>query len=160
MEDTFESARRELCPDGACIGLIGPDGRCRVCGTVAPSAVTDPRHRGMVARDEDGAVDPFEDDRELCPDGACVGVIGPGGRCKECGAAAPERPAGAPRPAVPASGPPAASAAAAGTGEAAAPVGEALEVEGEEDRELCPDGACIGLIGPDGRCKVCGTPRE
>ena len=160
MDDTFESARRELCPDGSCIGLIGPDGRCRVCGTVAPSAVTDPRHRGMVARDEGGAVDPFEDERELCPDGACVGVIGPDGRCKECGAAAPERAAGSAgraaatgRPAAP-GGEPAAAAAPAGAG------GEALEVDDEEDRELCPDGACIGLIGPDGRCKVCGTPRE
>jgi hypothetical protein len=25
-----------------------------------------------------------------------------------------------------------------------------------DDRRLCPDGSCIGLIGDDGRCKVCG----
>ena len=25
-----------------------------------------------------------------------------------------------------------------------------------DQRQLCPDGACIGVIGPDGRCKVCG----
>jgi len=24
-------------------------------------------------------------DRRLCSDGNCIGVIGPGGRCKECG---------------------------------------------------------------------------
>ena len=28
-----------------------------------------------------------------------------------------------------------------------------------DDRELCPDGACTGLIGPDGRCKVCGRSK-
>jgi hypothetical protein len=26
----------------------------------------------------------------------------------------------------------------------------------DDDRELCPDGACIGILGSDGRCKVCG----
>jgi hypothetical protein len=25
-------------------------------------------------------------------------------------------------------------------------------------RILCSDGTCIGVIGPDGRCKECGTP--
>ena len=25
-------------------------------------------------------------------------------------------------------------------------------------RRLCPDGACIGVIGDDGRCKVCRMP--
>jgi len=23
------------------------------------------------------------------------------------------------------------------------------------ERTLCPDGACVGVIGPDGRCKIC-----
>lgn len=31
-EDSFEN--RVLCSDGNCIGVIGPDGRCRVCGKV------------------------------------------------------------------------------------------------------------------------------
>ena len=26
------------------------------------------------------------------------------------------------------------------------------------NRRLCPDGNCIGVIGPDGRCKECGRP--
>ena len=26
------------------------------------------------------------------------------------------------------------------------------------DRRLCSDGNCIGVIGPDGRCKECGKP--
>jgi len=25
-----------------------------------------------------------------------------------------------------------------------------------ENRTLCSDGSCIGIIGPDGRCKECG----
>lgn len=42
----------------------------------------------------------------------------------------------------------------------------AREVQGERDddpldlssRILCSDGACIGVIGEDGLCKVCGKP--
>lgn len=26
------------------------------------------------------------------------------------------------------------------------------------ERLLCSDDSCIGLVGPDGKCKVCGTP--
>jgi hypothetical protein len=98
-DDDF--AHRELCPDGTCIGVIGPDGRCRVCGAVGPEAIRDPRHRGLdldraaappppppLAADADG----FDPDRALCPDGGCVGVIGDGGRCKVCGRAATDAP--------------------------------------------------------------------
>jgi len=149
-EDDFEPARRELCSDDKCTGLIGPDGRCKVCGTVSVSAVADPRHRGMRLPHELEGDDPVEldDDRELCPDGACVGVIGPDGRCKECGAQG----TGAPRarPAVAEIERVAASAVTVGR----ADDGAAFE---DDDRELCPDGACVGLIGEDGRCKVCGT---
>jgi hypothetical protein len=36
---------------------------------------------------------------------------------------------------------------------------EIIEIDpvGWDDRALCPDGACIGVIGADGRCTVCGT---
>jgi hypothetical protein len=27
-----------------------------------------------------------------------------------------------------------------------------------ESRRLCSDGNCIGVIGPDGRCRECGKP--
>ena len=27
-----------------------------------------------------------------------------------------------------------------------------------ENRKLCSDESCIGVIGPDGRCKECGKP--
>ncbi len=29
-----------------------------------------------------------------------------------------------------------------------------------ENRILCSDGNCIGVIGPDGKCKECGKPME
>jgi hypothetical protein len=142
MEDDFEPARRELCPDGACVGLIGPDGRCKVCGTVGASAVADPRHTGLrPMRDDDDPGSDLDTDRELCPDGSCVGVLGPDGACKVCGARADGT-----RSAVP--------------GSTEDPSGTQLEVDDDDDRELCPDGSCLGLIGPDGRCKVCGTARS
>lgn len=89
--------QRQLCPDGACIGVIGPDGTCKVCGRVAPNW-GDERRRGQIpeedvaeqveanvaARDLPEAPEDFEH-RQLCPDGACIGVIGDDGRCKVCG---------------------------------------------------------------------------
>ena len=29
-----------------------------------------------------------------------------------------------------------------------------------ENRKLCSDGNCIGVIGTDGRCRECGKPYE
>ena len=30
--DPFDMENRRLCPDGNCIGIIGADGRCVICG--------------------------------------------------------------------------------------------------------------------------------
>jgi hypothetical protein len=98
--------QRTLCPDGACVGVIGSDGTCKVCGRVAPNW-GDERKRGLVEEpadeeDEDledgeeseaeeqaaGEAAPEWDDRKLCPDGACVGLIGPNGTCNVCGRSA------------------------------------------------------------------------
>jgi hypothetical protein len=102
------------------------------------------------------------ENRQLCSDGNCIGVIGPDGRCKECG-----KPGEA--------GAPPADVAAAVLEEPAVdehedpeePTGEdgfeEPEVSGDDDwdnRQLCPDGNCIGVIGPDGRCKECGLSAE
>jgi hypothetical protein len=101
MSTDFDPSRRELCPDGTCIGVIGPDGRCKECGMASPTATQDPRFRGLRSEDEVEAeleaniassdLDPPPEDfeeRRLCPDGACVGLIGPTGLCTECGRAA------------------------------------------------------------------------
>jgi hypothetical protein len=148
------------------------------------------------------------DQRQLCSDGGCVGVIGPTGTCKVCGRAAQnwgdERKRGLIEPADE-------EAAASGQeeddddevgGEVGQDVDDDLdddevEDDGDDDlddddedddgddddddeddadalaadgveadavvaapdwgaRRLCPDGSCIGVIGADGRCKVCG----
>ena len=39
--DDLDLEARELCSDGGCIGVIGDDGRCRVCGA-SPSADGEP----------------------------------------------------------------------------------------------------------------------
>ena len=98
--------RRQLCPDGACVGVIGPDGTCNVCGTVLPNwnpdaadasgadeseQVDDARHPvPAVDPARDAEPDPDWDQRTLCPDGACTGLIAPGGKCSVCGRTAAE----------------------------------------------------------------------
>lgn len=81
---------RELCPDGSCTGVIGIDGKCKVCGkwgegkvgsmnTVEGEADATAEEQGQ--RQGQGS----DDERRLCPDGACTGLIGSDGRCKVCG---------------------------------------------------------------------------
>lgn len=98
MSDEFDPHNRELCSDDTCIGLIGPDGVCKECGKPGLGAAVDPRTRGLrseaevadqleanIARGDIAAAPDDFDDRQLCSDGTCVGVIGPDGRCKDCG---------------------------------------------------------------------------
>ena len=100
------------------------------------------------------------DDRRLCSDDACIGVIGAGNKCNVCGRPGPE---GAPYRETPV------SVVGEGSleddsgdegehlGESASSSGDAADFD--DERELCGDDACIGLIGADGRCKECGKPR-
>ena len=103
---TGEWDQRELCSDGACTGLIGNDGLCKVCGRAAANW-GDERRRGMTPLPPDGfdddddepqdeapgdyaaLADPPEDEewdaRKLCPDGGCTGLLGDDGHCKVCG---------------------------------------------------------------------------
>ncbi len=93
------------------------------------------------------------EERRLCSDGNCIGVIGPDGRCKECG-----RPEEGPSEQH---NPPPVVAAAAAEPPVAAAVAPAASKDPDDDwaqRRLCSDGNCIGVIGPDGRCKECGKP--
>jgi hypothetical protein len=97
---------RVLCPDGACTGIVGPDGICKVCGNAVPNWGND-RLRGLQEEPDDADEDESPDDdeqedvaeqveteveaggewtdRKLCDDGACTGVIGPDGICSVCG---------------------------------------------------------------------------
>jgi hypothetical protein len=108
--DEEEFLHRQLCPDGACIGLLNSQGVCKECGMVGSSSTTDPRLRGLKKSDvetpppepsavpkaaplvaelspDDELPEEFED-RRLCPDGSCIGVVGDDGVCGACGAVA------------------------------------------------------------------------
>lgn len=115
--------QRQLCPDGSCVGVIGPDGTCKVCGRAAPNW-GDERNRGLV--DESDKSDEFERPPEsvtksdkgmlyfdVDKDDGDKGDVDKG------------------------------------------------DVDAKPDadwdqRKLYPDDACIGVIGDDGTCKVCG----
>ena len=104
------------------------------------------------------------DQRILCSDGNCIGIIGADGRCKACG-----MPFDGELPS------PVADSHAADDGVDSSPTDRQMTEEDEgvgddpavgshasdgswENRTLCIDESCIGIIGPDGRCKECGKP--
>ena len=93
---------RELCEDGACVGVIGTDGLCGVCGkagvmpTTEPDAESDAESESESESESDteseteseSATDADADEwtkRRLCADDACIGVLGDDGRCGTCG---------------------------------------------------------------------------
>jgi hypothetical protein len=100
LDEDFNPDERELCPDGACTGVIGDDGKCKVCGTTAGpkserrarSDDDDDDFDATASKSDEGldadASNSFEDDRKLCPDGECTGLLGADGKCKVCGATA------------------------------------------------------------------------
>jgi hypothetical protein len=83
-ESALDLETRDLCPDGACIGVLGADGRCGECGRSATGGPDEERPRKADLAEAQADPD-FDSDRELCPDGACIGVLGSDGRCRECG---------------------------------------------------------------------------
>ena len=99
------------------------------------------------------------DNRILCSDGNCIGVIGADGRCKECG-----RLYEGPLP----------ETIAVDEEDRIVDEDQHMPVEAVENdtmeeapadsdwenRVLCRDDNCIGVIGPDGKCKECGKPYE
>jgi len=108
LMNNAEWENRRLCIDGNCIGVIGSDGCCKVCGKAYDDELQD---AGM----PDSATDDFIDvSRETLP---------------------------APNNEEPS---------------ASVPAGDA-DLEWE-NRRLCSDGNCIGVIGIDGCCKVCRKP--
>jgi hypothetical protein len=92
------------------------------------------------------------ENRTLCLDESCIGLIGPDGHCKECGRpyeGFEHRTSDAVETDVP--------------DESDLEVQDPAETVFDtdwENRTLCIDESCIGVIGPDGRCKECGKPYE
>ncbi len=112
------------------------------------------------------------DNRILCSDGNCIGVIGPDGHCKECGrkyeGELPEMSdSGDDEDAVEDEDEDTVEYEVESSATTTEATTEILEDEPDIDedddwanRVLCSDGNCIGVIGPDGKCKECGKPRE
>jgi hypothetical protein len=112
---------------------------------------------------------PFDPKRRLCPDGACVGVLGADGRCSVC-----QRPAGASaawasevdRDASESDASDSnARASDAGASSSTSPMASGLsasEVSSgfDANRRLCDDGSCVGIVGADGICGTCGKKAE
>ena len=91
----IEWENRTLCIDESCIGVVGPDGRCKECGKpydgfeykTSDTAEADiPQESDIEDHEsEETEFDTDWENRTLCIDESCIGVIGPDGRCKECG---------------------------------------------------------------------------
>jgi hypothetical protein len=95
FDENEEWEKRILCSDEACIGTIGTDGKCKECGKayegklpeehdVSSAQPATVQKQKPVSADEADLDDDWEK-RVLCSDGACIGVIGPDGSCRECG---------------------------------------------------------------------------
>jgi hypothetical protein len=109
-EPRGEWGERRLCSNGACIGVMGDDGRCKVCGRAATDAAGDPTTAApapappvsepapasasepaaaITASPELEAPAPTAEaaaaDPERCADTSCSGAIGANGRCEVCG---------------------------------------------------------------------------
>lgn len=105
------------------------------------------------------------ENRTLCSDESCIGVIGSDGRCKECG-----KPYEGTLNVAADSSQLAVDKEEAESDQDAFAAEDDDTVSGEEDsgdgdsdwgeRKLCSDGNCIGVIGSNGRCKECGKPAE
>ena len=109
-----EWEQRILCGDGNCIGVVGRDGRCKLCGlryegqlpsfaeeempedggsqnqiSESPDPVSEPTGAEPSSLDE-AAIDKEWESRTLCVDESCIGIIGSDGKCTECGKSYPE----------------------------------------------------------------------
>ena len=108
--------------------------------------------------DSDAVEEVDWENRVLCSDESCIGVIGPDGRCKECGRSHEGQSATSTMPTEESE--PTAAPDEAEPVDQPAPENEASSSDDDdwENRTLCSDESCIGVIGPDGRCKECGKP--
>lgn len=124
-DDDGNWAERRLCPDGGCVGVVGARGVCGVCGKVDPGFDAAMAARAAAGAHEGGEEGEERDDDDEADDD------GDGDGDADADGAGDDDQA---RPAPP------------------------LRGEGGdewEERKLCEDGACIGVV-IDGRCNTCG----
>ena len=125
------------------------------------------KKKGFMAKDK-SQTDQYWESRTLCVDESCIGVIGPDGRCKECGneyegdlskVSFPAEEAAPPEDIEP-DGTMLEEAAPASVKPSEPQPDEPQPDDDWKSRTLCSDESCIGVIGSDGRCKECGKPFE
>jgi hypothetical protein len=144
---------------------------------------TEFKHETIITEDEDIAADSEWEKRVLCSDGNCIGVIGPDGRCRECGKAynseseqiydhddndqdisetlqEDKELISDEQDFFPGNQEEFIKTSDESTAEGSETTLESESESEWDNRTLCSDGHCIGVIGPDGRCKECGKPYE
>ena len=93
-EQGEELEERIPCPDESCVGCLGEDGRCRVCGTGSegvPGPGLEPLAMGQEHNEEAADLDSQEpqepgwEERVPCADESCVGSVDGEGYCRICG---------------------------------------------------------------------------
>jgi len=109
--------------------------------------------------------------RTLCSDGGCIGIVGIDGRCKECGkifkGKLPENFGLNPKDKIKKSDLIKLNQGnLLDTENNVESRGKEVSDEQEEidsnweNRILCKDETCIGVVGQDGKCNECGKPYE
>ena len=107
---------------------------------------------------------PFSvEDRILCSDGACIGLVGANGLCKVCNKPYEgDLPLGEQRADEQDDEATASDDTGATNSEIHALKNEMEQVDqagaGDEERICCTDDMCIGIIGENGVCGTCGKP--
>jgi len=151
------------------------------------SSIKDNNSNSLLKQDEidfsnrkDSDPDSEWEKRVLCSDGNCIGVIGPDGRCKACGKPYDgaelyhhddniEEIVDTPSPDVESTSdeedviPESREDIITNQDESTTENDSEFDTDSDtewDNRILCSDGNCIGVIGPDGRCKECGKPYE
>jgi len=108
-----------------------------------------------MATDQEDQGTGFDPKRRLCPDGACIGVIAADGKCTVCGMGDD----GSPQPDPEAAEPPDQDELPSEIEQEVADGDRPASGSSfDPKRRLCSDGTCIGVIGSNNRCSVCGKP--
>ncbi|MDP2646675.1 MAG: hypothetical protein Q8P24_17180 [Desulfobacterales bacterium] len=100
------------------------------------------------------------ENRTLCSDESCIGIIGPDGPCQECGQPSADKASGNDVQAEAVSVPSEDQVQLQEKPVEEEAADDPAEDINWENRTLCSDESCIGVIGPDGRCQECGKPAD